>query len=50
MSAVGATQTTGKLSQKSQAGLAVGVGDIQYGILKVNRTTQIRIRSTTSRY
>ena len=39
MSAVGATQTTGKLSVKNQAGLAVGVGDIEYGILKVNSGT-----------
>ena len=39
MSAVGNTQTTGKLSVKNQAGLAVGVGDIEYGILKVNSGT-----------
>ena len=39
MSAVGATQTTGKLSVKNQSGLAVGVGDIEYGILKVNSGT-----------
>ena len=39
MSAVGNTQTTGKLSVKNQAGLAVGVGDIEYGILKINSGT-----------
>ncbi len=39
MSAVGNTQTTGKLSVKNQSGLAVGVGDIEYGILKVNSGT-----------
>jgi len=39
MSAVGATQTSGKLSIKNQAGLAVGVGNIEYGILKVNSAT-----------
>ncbi len=36
MSAVGETQTTGKISVKNQGGISVGVGDIEYGILKVN--------------
>ena len=39
VSAVGATQTTGKLSIKNQAGLAINIGDVEYGILKVNSVT-----------
>ena len=39
MSAVGTTQTTGKLSVKNASGLSVGVGDIEYGVLKVNNAT-----------
>ena len=39
VSAVGATQTTGKLSIKNQAGLAINIGDVEYSILKVNSVT-----------
>jgi len=39
MSAVGATQTTGKLSIKNPLGLAIGVSDVEYGIIKFNSAT-----------
>jgi hypothetical protein len=46
MSAVGETQTTGKVSIKNPAGLAIGVGDIEYGVLKVNSgTNQIELEA-----
>ena len=49
MSAVGTTQTTGKLSVKNAAGLSVGVGDIEYGILKINSgTNQLELEAQQS--